>query len=87
MIEDAIIRLGNLHREKQKVLEGEDWLDLVEAKKIVPIKSKKKWKSIRDNGDVDFTKAGKGYLYQRKSLLHYMIKNSSIKTNKNYGKR
>ena len=59
-----------------------EWLPIEQAKLIVPIKSKKKWKELRDTCQVHFTKAGKGFLYDRKSLIDYLNNNSTLKKSK-----
>lgn len=63
--------------ENKKKVE-EDWVNIVEAKKIVPIKSKKKWKELRDEAQVDFAKVGKGFIYEINSLHNYILNHSTI---------
>jgi len=60
----------------KKVEEG--WVNILEAKKIVPIKSKKKWKELRDEAQVDFAKVGKGFIYEINSLHKYIVNHSTI---------
>ncbi len=65
-------------RDKKK----ENWLNIEAAKKIVPIKSKKKWKELRDEAQVDFAKVGKGFIYEIGSLHNYIINHSTITKSK-----
>ena len=60
-----------------------EWLSLDEAKKILHYQSKKKWKSLRDNGEIEFSRIGKPFVYKKASLLQYIDKRSnSIKKRK-----
>lgn len=64
------------------------WLDIEAAKKIVPFKSKKKWKELRDMAEIEFAKVGRGFFYEFHSLHNYIIKHSTItKSIKNARKR
>ena len=51
-----------------------EWIDLKEAKKIIPFKSKTSWQQLRDRGDIVFSQFGRMILYNKKSLLDYVIK-------------
>lgn len=62
------------------------WLSIEDAKKIVPIKSKKKWKQIRDECRVNFARVGKGYIYEVESLHNYIVEHSTITKAKGNGK-
>lgn len=64
-----------------------EWLSIEEAQKIVPIKSKQKWKRLRDEKLIDFAKVGKGYIYEITSLRNYLINHSTITQTKGNGKR
>jgi hypothetical protein len=57
----------------------DEWVPLLEAQKILPLKSRKKWKELRDLAQVDFTRAGKGFVYHKPSLIKYLEKNSTIR--------
>lgn len=37
---------------------GSEWLSLAEAKQILHFASKKKWKFLRDNGEIEFSRIG-----------------------------
>jgi hypothetical protein len=63
------------------------WLGIEEAKKIVPIKSKKKWKQLRDEAQIDFAKVGKGFIYEISSLHNYILNHSTITKTKSDEKR
>lgn len=65
-----------IYENKKKV--EDEWVNIVEAKKVVPIKSKKKWKELRDEAQVDFAKVGKGFIYEINSLQNYILNHSSI---------
>lgn len=49
-----------------------EWLTLEEAQKILPYRSKTKWQSLRDNGEIVFAQFGRKLLYNRSSLLKYI---------------
>ncbi len=57
----------------------DDWVSLEEAKKIIPITSKRKWQELRDTGEIIFSKAGRSYLYSVSSLRNYLLKRSNSK--------
>ena len=60
-----------------------EWLSLEEAKKILHYQSKKKWKALRDNGEIEFSRIGKPFVYKKESLFKYIDKRSnSIKKRK-----
>ncbi len=83
--------LRNLIREElhSKVLstqhetadEGNEsrWIKIEEAKKIVPIVSKRKWQELRDRGEIVFCKPGKNILYETKSLYDFLQRQSNLK--------
>lgn len=58
--------------------EVSEWLELKQAQLILPYKSKKKWKELRDCNAIDFSIHGRRYLYYRESLLKYISKNSTL---------
>jgi hypothetical protein len=59
-----------------------EWINLEDAKRILPIKSRKKWKELRDYAKINFAKAGKGFVYQRSSLEDYLINSSTVPKSK-----
>lgn len=71
-------------QQANKDKSSKNWLPIEEAKKIVPIKSKKKWKELRDQAQVDFAKVGKGFIYEIESLRNYILTKSTITKNKNH---
>ena len=62
----------------------ESWIGIEKAKNIINVVSKKKWKELRDNSEVDFVKSGKSFLYYKPSLNNYLRKNSTIKKRNNF---
>ncbi len=64
-----------------------EWLNIEEAKRIVPYKSRRSWKLLRDHGKIDFAKVGKGFIYNKQSLVDYIYANSTITQVKRHGKR
>lgn len=63
----------------QSVNNNDDWVSLDEAKKIIPMSSKRKWQELRDTGEIIFSKAGRSYLYSVSSLRCYLLKKSNSK--------
>ncbi len=59
---------------------AQDWISINEAKKILGYESKKKWKNLRDSGQVDFAQFGRAYKYYRPSLIRLIENNSTIKS-------
>ena len=55
--------------------QNQDMLPLREAQKILPYRSKTKWQSLRDNGEVEFSQFGRKILYSKISLQEYIKKN------------
>jgi hypothetical protein len=66
--------------------EKEVWLSLEEAKKILAIRSRKKWKQLRDDAQIDFAKVGRGFVYSSKSIQNYIDNISSKRKKKIHGK-
>jgi len=58
-----------------KSLPEEDWISPEEAKKLLPYKSKAKWKELRVTGAVRFSKFGRKTRYSKKSILNFLNKN------------
>jgi len=52
-----------------------DWIDIKEAKKILPYGSKTKWAELRNSGAVVFSQFGRKIMYSRKSLHEFLLKN------------
>lgn len=61
--------------DEKKSREETDWIELSEAKKLLPFKSKTSWQKIRDNGEIKFTQFGRKILYSRNSIHEYLSKN------------
>ena len=55
------------------------WLSPQQARDILGIKSRNSWKKLRSTGEIHFLKIGKGFRYERKSLIDYMTKRSTMK--------
>lgn len=66
--------------------QGDPWITLAEAKKILGYESKKKWKELRDTGQIDFAQIGRPFKYYKPSLIKFLEKNSTLKSNKKNGK-
>ena len=61
-----------------------EWIDEVEAKRILGYRSKTKMQELRNSGSIIFSKFGRKIKYNRKSLLGYIEKYKKTKPN-NYG--
>ncbi len=59
---------------------AQDWISINEAKQILGYESKKKWKNLRDSGQVDFALFGRAYKYHRPSLIRLIENNSTLKS-------
>ena len=55
------------------------WLNPQQARDVLGIKSRNSWKKLRSTGEIHFLKIGKGYRYDRKSLIDYMTKRSTMR--------
>jgi hypothetical protein len=55
--------------------QNSDWIQLSEAKKLIPFKSKTSWQRLRDKGTIQFTQFGHMIMYSRTSILKYLDKN------------
>ncbi len=53
----------------------EEWIDDVQAKKILGIKSKSKLQHLRDNLNIEFSQFGKIIRYSRSSILQFLENN------------
>jgi len=60
-----------------------EWLLIGEAKKILPYQSKKKWRQLRDNHEIEFSTHGRQFLYNKQSLLVYILKKSTLRATLN----
>lgn len=52
-----------------------DWITIEEAKKIMPYKSKVKWKELRTSGKIKFTRFGRKIKYSKQSLMNFLNRN------------
>ena len=55
------------------------WLSPQQARDVLGIKSRNSWKKLRSTGEIHFLKIGKGFRYDRKSLIDYMTKRSTMR--------
>jgi hypothetical protein len=53
----------------------DDWISQEAAKKLLPYKSKAKWKELRISGSVIFSKFGRKIRYSKKSILNFLNQN------------
>jgi hypothetical protein len=55
-----------------------DWITIIEAKKLLPYKSKTSWQKIRNQGVLDYTQSpnSRTILYSKKSIINYLNKNN-----------
>jgi hypothetical protein len=62
---------------EKKAAEDSDWIPIVEAKKLLPYKSKTTWQKFRDTGTINFSqsKNGRNIMYSRNSIKEYLNKN------------
>lgn len=79
--------ISHLEKNSRGGANAERWLLIAEAKKILPFESKKKWKSLRDNLEIEFSKPGRQFLYLESSLLAYLKNHSTIKNSNQKHKR
>ena len=78
LIEEVYRRLHGkpyISGNKPPTADGNEWLTLEEAQKILPFKSKTSWQKMRDQGKIKFSQFGRKILYSRKSLMEYLTKN------------
>ncbi len=80
--EKVFCRMLDHFEQNSKRNDGEKWLRIVDAKKILPFSSKKKWKSLRDDGEIEFSKPAREFLYLESSLKAYLKRNSTISNQK-----
>jgi len=71
--------LKEFMQEKQ-MTESSDWIPIVEARKLLPYKSKTTWQNLRDTGTIVFSQPpnSRNILYSKKSIINY-LNNNSIK--------
>ena len=63
-------------REKN-LSETSDWINLEEAMKLLPYKSKTTWQKLRDNGIIEISQSpgSRAILYSKKSIINYLNNN------------
>lgn len=59
-------------KEKNEI----DWIDDLEAKELLNVRSKTRMQQLRSNGEIIFTKYGRKIKYSRKSIMDYLNKNA-----------
>ena len=57
-----------------------EWVDDVEAKKILGYRSKTKMQELRNSGAIVFSRYGRKIKYLRKSLFEFLEKNKKVNT-------
>lgn len=65
----------NTYLKEEKRSVEDDWISLLEAKKLLPYSSKTKWQQLRDNGVIVFSKMNRKIMYSKKSLISFIEKN------------
>ena len=60
-----------------------EWLLIADAKKVLPYSSKKKWRQLRETNQIEFSTHGRQFLYNRESLLRYIIRKSTLRATLN----
>lgn len=58
--------------EEKREKENSDWIDLKEAKLLLPFKSKSSWQKLRDQGKIEFSQFGRKIMYSKKSILTFL---------------
>ncbi len=72
MIDELTIRIiKNVERNYKQ----EEWIDDIEAKKLLGIKSKTKLQQLRDALKIEFSQFGKIIRYSRSSILAFLESN------------
>lgn len=61
--------------ELKKEEKEPEWLDEIEAKKILGVKSKTKMQQLRDIVEIEFSQFGKIIRYSRSSILKFLERN------------
>jgi hypothetical protein len=74
--------MGITKHHKPQNDDAEVWLSLAQAKQILSISSRKKWKQLRDERRIDFAKVGRGFVYSSKSINDYLDAISSKRKTK-----
>jgi hypothetical protein len=64
---------------EKRAAETSDWIPELEAKKLLPFRSKTSWQKIRDEGIIEFSQFGRKILYSKKSILNYLNENKAAK--------
>lgn len=70
------VKLKEAKQELIKEKDEVDWIDDVEAKLLLNVKSKSKMQQLRNTGEIVFTKYGKKIKYSKKSIIDILDKNS-----------
>ena len=78
---EALKSMNGQFNNNQPTLE---WVDDVEAKKILGYRSKTKMQELRNKGVIIFSRYGRKIKYLRQSLIDFLEKNKKINTY-NYG--
>jgi len=66
---------GFAKRIQQKQSEPDEWVNTIEAKRMLGVKSKSKLQQLRDSGGIKFSKHKRIIMYSRKSILEFLEKN------------
>lgn len=58
--------------------EKKEWIGSEEAKELLGIKSKSKLQQLRDDNEIVFSQHGRNIVYQRKSIIGFLERNSNL---------
>ena len=72
LIDELTIRII---RNSEKHVNKEEWVDEMEAKSLLGIKSKSKLQQLRDDIKIEFSQFGKIIRYSRSSILRFLEQN------------
>ena len=72
LIDELTIRII---RNSEKHFNKEEWVDEMEAKSLLGIKSKSKLQQLRDDIKIEFSQFGKIIRYSRSSILKFLEQN------------
>ncbi len=78
VVGEVVKRLETIRQheaEGKNSASGLEFITLAEAQKILPLKSKSSWQTLRDSGELTFSKCKNLILYNRASILEYIRKN------------
>jgi hypothetical protein len=76
--------LIDLNHGNNNIQAYSEWVDDIEAKKILGYRSKTKMQELRNSGAIVFSRYGRKIKYLRQSLMDFLEKNKKINTY-NYG--